>query len=90
MVEIAVEDQGPGIPVNLRERVFEKFFRVDDLRAMSQSHSDGIGMGLAIAKGIVEAHYGHIWIEDGTDGHGTRVAFTVPVGDEEQPLSDEL
>jgi len=90
MVEIAVEDQGPGIPANLRERVFEKFFRVDGLRAMSQSHSDGIGMGLAIAKGIVEAHYGHIWIEDGADGHGTRMIFTVPVGDEEQPLSDKL
>ena len=89
MVEIAVEDQGPGIPSTLRERVFDKFFRVDDLRAMSQNRPDGIGMGLAIAKGIVEAHGGHIWIEDGAEGQGTRVAFTVPVGDEEQPSSED-
>ena len=42
-------------------------------------------MGLAIARGIVEAHDGHIWIEDGAGGRGTRVTFTVPVGDEEPP-----
>jgi len=41
-------------------------------------------MGLAIAKGIVEAHRGHIWIEDGASGRGARVVFTVPVGDEEE------
>jgi two-component system sensor histidine kinase KdpD len=40
-------------------------------------------MGLAIAKGIVEAHDGKIWIESGTGGKGTRVVFTLPVGDEE-------
>ena len=39
-------------------------------------------MGLAIAKGIVEAHNGHIWIESGSAG-GTRVVFTLPIGDEE-------
>jgi two-component system sensor histidine kinase KdpD len=40
-------------------------------------------MGLAIAKGIVEAHDGKIWIESGTGGKGTRVVFTLPIGDEE-------
>ena len=43
----------------------------------------GTGMGLAIAKGIVEAHGGKIWIESGSEGTGTKVAFTLPIGDEE-------
>jgi signal transduction histidine kinase len=38
-------------------------------------------MGLAIAKGIVEAHEGKIWIESPAAGHGTRVVFTLPIGD---------
>jgi signal transduction histidine kinase len=40
-------------------------------------------MGLAIARGIVEAHGGRIWVESGANGVGARVAFTTPVGDEE-------
>ena len=88
IVEISVEDQGPGIPKNLRERVFERFYRAGSNGA-SAERAGGIGMGLAIAKGIVEAHSGHIWIEDGISGHGARVAFTVPVG-EDEPKSDKL
>jgi signal transduction histidine kinase len=41
-------------------------------------------MGLAIAKGIVEAHDGKIWIESGAEGKGTRVVFTLPIGDEDE------
>jgi two-component system sensor histidine kinase KdpD len=89
MVQISVEDQGPGIPSHLRERVFDKFFRASDGRGQSARDAGGIGMGLAIAKGIVEAHGGQIWIEDGANGHGTRVIFTVPVGDDEQPVVDD-
>ena len=85
MVEIAVGDHGPGIPLSLRERVFEKFFRATDGKAPGPDRSGGIGMGLAIARGIVEAHGGNIWVEDGVGGHGARVTFTVPVGDDEQP-----
>jgi K+-sensing histidine kinase KdpD len=80
-VAISVEDEGPGIPRNVRELVFEKFYRAD--HSTDKSNRTGIGMGLAIAKGIVEAHGGHIWIEDATAGRGARVVFTVPVGDEE-------
>jgi K+-sensing histidine kinase KdpD len=80
MVEMAVEDEGPGVPIHLREKVFERFFRAAD-NGSDGTQASGFGMGLAIARGIVEAHGGNIWIESGTEGHGTRVVFTVPVGD---------
>jgi K+-sensing histidine kinase KdpD len=83
MITMAIEDQGEGIPVNLRERVFDKFFRATRDGDISTHQPSGTGMGLAIAKGIVEAHGGRIWIESGASGHGTRVVFTLPIGDEE-------
>jgi two-component system sensor histidine kinase KdpD len=46
-------------------------------------------MGLAIARGIIEAHGGKIWIEDGPGGRGARVIFTLPVGDDE-PAQEEV
>lgn len=82
MVEISIEDEGHGIPAYLRERVFEKFFRANGLTKSSE-RVDGIGIGLSIAKGIVEAHGGRIWVDDSRSGHGARVSFTVPVGDDE-------
>lgn len=69
----AVDDEGPGIPSELRGKVFDKFFR-----AGSQP---GLGMGLAIARGIVQAHGGKIWIEDGPERKGTSVQFTIPLDD---------
>ena len=80
-----VEDQGEGVPVALRERVFDRFFRATRDGDVSTRPS-GTGMGLAIAKGIVEAHAGKIWIESATDGRGTRVVFTLPIGDEEKSV----
>lgn len=85
-VQIAVEDQGPGIPLNLRERVFERFFQAAGPDVLTKGRASGLGMGLAIARGIVEAHGGRIWIETASDGHGARVIFTVPVGDDESPV----
>jgi two-component system sensor histidine kinase KdpD len=84
LIRMAVEDQGVGIADNLRERVFDKFFRATRDGDISTHQPSGTGMGLAIAKGIVEAHHGEIWIESGTGGHGARVVFTLPIGDEEQ------
>ncbi len=72
-VEIEVADRGPGIAPELRERVFEKFFRAP--AAKHEQH--GFGLGLAIARGIIEAHGGKIWIT-GAAGGGTAVRFTVP------------
>ncbi len=82
LIEMAVEDRGKGIPADLRERVFDKFFRATrdgDVRTPAPA---GSGMGLAIARGIIEAHDGRIWIESAPAG-GTRAVFTLPVGDED-------
>jgi len=87
MVQMAVEDEGRGIPPELRERVFDKFFRATRDGAPSPRRAAGIGMGLAIARGIVEAHGGRIWAEEGAGSRGTRVVFTVPIGDEESPAT---
>src|SRR6185503_724000 len=84
MVQISVGDQGRGVPEDLRERVFDKFFRATGDCVVKSNRPRGVGMGLAIAHGIVEAHGGRIWLESGGDGRGTRVPFTVPVGDEDQ------
>jgi two-component system sensor histidine kinase KdpD len=69
----AVDDEGPGIPAELRGKVFDKFFHA--------GVQPGLGMGLAIARGIVQAHGGKIWIEDGPERKGTCVQFTIPIHD---------
>ncbi|HEV7701612.1 MAG TPA: DUF4118 domain-containing protein [Pyrinomonadaceae bacterium] len=74
-VIISVTDEGRGIPPDDRERVFEKFVRLED-------DSRGMGLGLAIARGIVEAQNGTIELRDGAGGRGTRVVLTLPIGDE--------
>jgi len=86
-IQMAVEDEGQGIPIDLREQVFDKFFRAT--RDGDISHQPtGTGMGLAIARGIVEAHEGKIRIESGAHGKGTRVVFTLPIGDEDMNRSE--
>ena len=84
-IELAVEDQGPGIPPDQRKRVFERFYRIAGNGSQS-APTGGIGMGLAIAKGIVEAHGGRIWMEDAQVRNGARILFTVPVEDENEAL----
>jgi signal transduction histidine kinase len=70
-VEVEVADTGGGIVPEARERVFEPFYRADAAR-----HEPGAGLGLAIARAIVEAHGGAIWLEDAAIG--TRVRFRLP------------
>jgi signal transduction histidine kinase len=72
MVRIAVEDQGDGIAPEQQAGLFERFYRV-----RADTDAPGVGLGLAIAKGIVEAHGGSIGIETQV-GTGTRVWFTLP------------
>ncbi|MBA3632586.1 MAG: DUF4118 domain-containing protein [Acidobacteria bacterium] len=80
---VTVEDEGQGIAPEMRERVFEKFFRATHDTESGSRQPSGTGMGLAIAKGIIEAHNGHIWITDATNKEcGVRFEFTLPIGNE--------
>jgi two-component system sensor histidine kinase KdpD len=82
MVVIRVIDQGPGVPVEQRERIFERFVRgVTDGETGEDGHGtvpSGTGLGLAIVRGLVEAHAGRVWIEDPEEGEGAHFAFTLP------------
>lgn len=87
-VQLIVEDEGYGIPPELRERVFDKFFRAMRDGDTATRQPSGSGMGLAIAKGIVEAHGGSIRIEDNPKGRGSRFVVTLPIGDEDETPPD--
>jgi two-component system OmpR family sensor kinase len=73
-LRLSVEDDGPGIPPEQRERIFARFYRADSSR---NPRTGGSGLGLAIAKAIVEAHGGRIWVDDAAGG-GARVTFELP------------
>jgi two-component system phosphate regulon sensor histidine kinase PhoR len=75
-VEMWVQDDGPGIPTESRERIFERFYRVD--RARSRE-TGGTGLGLAIVKHIVQAHGGEVWVKSEL-GQGSTFFFTLPEG----------
>jgi signal transduction histidine kinase len=73
VVRVVVEDTGDGLTPETARRMFERFWREDGAR----TSGDGAGLGLAIARGLVEAHGGRIWAETRPEG-GTRVSFTLP------------
>jgi two-component system phosphate regulon sensor histidine kinase PhoR len=73
-VELTVRDDGPGIPPEAKERVFERFYRVDKARAREQG---GTGLGLAIVKNVMQAHGGEVRVES-APGAGTTFFLTLP------------
>ena len=82
MIEISVEDQGIGIPEDLREKVFQKFVRLE--QGIGPASSSGMGLGLAIAKGVVESQGGSIHIENGANGYVTRFVIDLPIDEAER------
>ena len=74
-IEIAIEDKGPGIPENERERVLRPFYRMDKSRHMSEG---SVGLGLSIVQDIVNSHGGTIKLTDNPKGSGLRISLTFP------------
>jgi two-component system sensor histidine kinase KdpD len=72
-VVIEVADHGPGIPKDLADKIFEKFYRLPRERA-----GGGAGLGLAICRGVVEAHGGRIWVTS-REGGGSTFSFSLPI-----------
>jgi signal transduction histidine kinase len=70
-----VADDGPGIPAGEQERIFERFHRADTEATRSVK---GSGLGLPIARGLVELHGGRIWVES-TPGHGATFSVALPL-----------
>ena len=83
-IELRIEDTGPGIPPDERERVFERFYRPRD------SQSQGSGLGLAIVRRIAELGNGSATIEDGIGGKGCAVVIRLPaLADVPEPLEPD-
>ena len=69
---VTIADRGPGLPVGVEERIFEKFYQV------APGSARGAGLGLTIYRSIIEAHGGHIWAANRPEG-GARFSFTIPL-----------
>ncbi len=81
---VYVADQGIGIPTEEQERIFQRFYRIDNrLRRETQ----GTGLGLFLTRAIVEAHGGHIWVESQV-GRGSRFLFTLPLARRQITMND--
>jgi len=74
-IELCVQDDGPGIPAEALERVFERFYRIDKARSREQG---GTGLGLSIVKHIVASHGGKVWAKS-EPGSGAAFYFTLPL-----------
>jgi two-component system sensor histidine kinase KdpD len=81
-VVVEVADRGPGIPVGEESLIFDKFYRGKFAR------EGGVGLGLTICRGIVEAHGGHIWAEN-RPGGGALVRFSLPLPDKQPAVETE-
>ncbi len=77
-LQVTVKDTGIGIPVEHLQHLFTRFYRVDKSRSRA---GGGSGIGLTIAKHLVEAHGGHIWAESKGPGKGSSFTFSLPIAD---------
>lgn len=77
-VTLSVCDDGPGIPVELRERVFDRFYRLPRDRSRSGKAESGSGLGMAIVSDIAGAHSASVTLSDGIDGRGLGVTVRFP------------
>ena len=75
LLKLTVADTGIGIPPEQREKVFERFYRVDKARSREQG---GTGLGLSIVYEIVKRHGGQVWVESGLQGTGSTFVVTLP------------
>jgi two-component system phosphate regulon sensor histidine kinase PhoR len=82
-VVISVRDTGVGIPADDVPRIFERFYKTDRARA-----EEGVGLGLSIAKHIIQGHGGRIWVES-VEGRGSTFFFSLLIGEYDQAESDE-
>lgn len=73
-VDIGIADTGPGIPIEQRERIFDRFVQTDTLR-----QTRGFGLGLAFCRSAIRAHGGQIWVEDGNKGIGSKFMIRLPI-----------
>jgi two-component system sensor histidine kinase KdpD len=80
MVEIRVEDEGPGVAADERERIFEKFYRSQ----ATETAASGSGLGLAIVRGIVSAHRGRVGVIERAGQPGACFVVHLPIGDEDE------
>jgi len=76
LIKVSVIDEGMGIPREARSRIFEAFQQLEREKLTTQ----GAGLGLAICRGLIEAHGGRIWVDD-HKGEGTTISFTLPIAD---------
>lgn len=75
LAAVVVEDEGPGIPAEAREQVFDKFWQATNGRRMRR----GVGLGLTFCKLVVTAHGGSIGVDDASHGSGAAFTFTLPM-----------
>ena len=80
VVRVSVTDTGEGMPTEELEQIFDRFYRLDPSRSRA---TGGTGLGLTIARQLVEAHGGTIWAES-EPGRGSRFIFEIPIGNEDK------